>query len=38
MGLETLSEVWDWSGNPPKCPKRVGRGSERSGTGWETLP
>ena len=35
---ETLEEIWDGSGDPPKSPGRVGGPSERSGTGRGTHP
>ena len=34
----TLSKVQDGSVGPPNGPERVGRPSQRSGTGWGNLP
>ena len=36
-GLETLPEVWNWSGDPPGSSKVVGRPSRRFGSGRERL-
>ena len=38
MDLETLPNVRDGSGDPPRGPKRVVTTSRRSGTVRETLP
>ena len=37
-GWETLPDVREWSGGPPRCPGVVGRPSQMSGSGREILP
>ena len=34
-GWEVLSNVREWSGNPPRCPRVIERSSEMSGSVWE---
>ena len=38
IGLETLRDVRDWSGDPSRCPGVVGRPSQMSWSGQEALP
>ena len=35
---EALSDVWEWSGGLPGCPRVVGRPSRKSESGRETIP
>ena len=36
-GRKVLSEVREWSGSPPECPRLVSRPSRISGSAWEAL-
>ena len=36
-GREAHPDVWEWPGDPPKCPGVIGRPSRMSGSGREAL-